>query len=730
MIFYKSQEISFENIDTIATSLRASQRNVLSKSSLSIVEELSRCFQNAKSSLENYFSAEDMQVLQSLFDFKNLSHKLNSDLGSVYALDTLERSEKGNFRTKSVPYGIVLNISASNVLLGVIDNIINNLLTKNACFIKISEGNKEITSIINSLFKDSFLLDLFALIKFKGGTQSIEDRLVDLADLIVLWGADDVIYQYNSRYPHKKIISHGPRISFSVISKENVIDYIGLIKDFTRWNQKACSNTQVLFVEGPRDCIGEIMQELHQKLESLNISHQADKNEQVEILKELEFARYQSFQSGIDIFYKENSHLLYLDHNKSFNTTALNHTLKLIHIESLSELTSILNEFRPYLQSVSTNLIADKREKLINTLSLMGVTRFTDLGHITSSENGMPHEGEYPLKELTKVIMDQSVKEINRTHIGYQYASGGTTGEPKIKNYSYGEFNHIAFKLAQNYMQYLNKENTLVANMFMAGGLWSSFNVIQKAIEYTSCKQLPLGAQLDKESLRYFFDRLRPNTIFSIPSVLYELAGYLKNQGINYQIENIFFAGEKLLDHHESLFNEVFGKPNIVSAGYASVDIGLIGFQTKAHKRDEFILFDHIEYAIENQELLVRPFDRDDFIHTGDRVIQIDHGFKLLGRVDSQINIWGARLSLSLMQECFGEIQVTLKVIDHQEVLVINSKDDITQEQLNLFYLKSHDLNQTITSYDEFIKKVLIKNEKFATSKRTGKVLKFLDLRG
>jgi len=725
MIYFKNQYIELDNISLIENEIQKNKLRLRELQSHVIINLLCDSFNNINTkTLKELFSPEDKVILDDLFNQNRLLLKLNSELDTIHSMDRMSFSKSGNYLSQRVPYGVVLNISASNVLLGVIDNFINLILTKNFSLIKISQSNEfACFKFFEELVTNSELKDFFCLISFKGGDIDLEDSLVHMSDLIMLWGGEDLINTYRQRYS-KKIISHGPRISFSVIDYNQPINFDAFITDFTRWNQKACSNSQVLYIKNLTNQ-SEFLDQLEKALKSTY--HNACDDEQVEILKEFEFARYREYNEDSQYRFEIGKYLITFEKDIVLRTSSLNHSLVIKQFENESCFTKALRNHQSYLQSVSTNYQGNERFKLINLLSSEGVTRFTDLGNITNSTFGTPHEGDYALQELTRLIVDESLS--NRNDHGYIYASGGTTGEPKLKNYAYGEFSHTAHKLASTYTDLLHLDNPIVANLFMAGNMWSSFNVIQKALESIDIIQLPLGGSMDVYTLDYFMQRLKPNVIFGIPSLLFNYAQFLKKQHKSFDINYVYFAGERLNKSHKDLFDEVFNEPIILSAGYASVEVGLIGYQPQGKSVDQFKLFYDVDFKIINDELVVKSRSHD-YIKTGDLVDYQNGIFRLLGRVDKIIEIFGTRISLELLCSEFSEYQFDLIISEEQEKILFRCESEDLEflDKVESFYQKSFDLKNTYC-LDAFKSKILYSVSGHISSKRTGKSLKVRDLR-
>jgi phenylacetate-coenzyme A ligase PaaK-like adenylate-forming protein len=113
--------------------------------------------------------------------------------------------------------------------------------------------------------------------------------------------------------------------------------------------------------------------------------------------------------------------------------------------------------------------------------------------------------------------------------------------------------------------------------------------------------------------------------------------------------------------------------------------------------------------------------------------------FKLLGRIDSQFNLWSCRLFLSDLEKAIKEnlgdlphYQVQLKTIGSQEILELKIPLKILKENLmDHFYEVSHDMKKTISKEylsEHFVIEINSETD-FLHNPRTGKVSSLIDLR-
>ena len=162
----------------------------------------------------------------------------------------------------------------------------------------------------------------------------------------------------------------------------------------------------------------------------------------------------------------------------------------------------------------------------------------------------------------------------------YVFASGGSTGEPKFTFYSYREIDEVASILADIYQTAGVTKDDVVANLFMAGSMWTSFIVVNHALEKIGCVSLPIAGNSDQELILRYMELFRPNAIVGLPSMIIRLAEEIQKRSLDLTMEKILYGGEHFSDEAIKFLSQSVGARSIHSAGYASVEGGPIGYQT------------------------------------------------------------------------------------------------------------------------------------------------------
>ncbi len=146
--------------------------------------------------LESGFSLEEtkktLDLLPLLLKKENLLKRIKGEFNKTEILDQFIKLPSGNVKTKAVPKGILLHVTAGNVFLSSIDSLIMGLITKNLSVIKVSSQNKffplYFAQKLKSFDKENILSDKFAILHWKGGDEESENFIKAKVDAIVAWG--------------------------------------------------------------------------------------------------------------------------------------------------------------------------------------------------------------------------------------------------------------------------------------------------------------------------------------------------------------------------------------------------------------------------------------------------------------------------------------------------------------------------------------------------------------
>jgi phenylacetate-CoA ligase len=738
---------------------------------------------------ESGFSEEEtrktLSLLPGLLKRESLEKRLKAEFVRPEILDQFTKLPHGQHKVKAVPQGILLHVTAGNVFLSSIDSIIMGFLTKNLSIVKVSSQNKffplYFAKKLKAFDQSHILSDKFSILHWKGGDEKVESFIKSKVNAIIAWGGEEMISSYKTNLPlGVKFLDFGPKISFQLITKKGLEDKDlemvaeKIVADIIPWNQSACASPQNLYFEDGIN--GDLLlKEINSAFLKAPPRGPISEDEATEILKE----KYRGYYSELmeeGRIYSGEEHLLHFESSRLLKPSPLNRSMILKRFQDVNELFQLLEPFSYYLQSCSYLLSPEEKSTYLEALSLVGVKRFAPVGTITWGMEGAPHDGRFVLRELVQFIGDEQrvvdygeeiytvQNSVTLKHHfestphpqGYIFSSGGTTGEPKFVHFSYEEFDYMSDMLAENLKRQGIRTGMTVANLFVAGNLWSSFLCVEKALEKIGAIQLPIGGMCSNENILFYLKKFKPDVVMGIPSMLVMNAEFAASQNENLEVPIVFYAGEALSEIRRDFLTQTWGTTTFGSAGYASVDAGVIGYQCSESGPGEHHVFsDLIELNIIEDEAIVTSLARNSMpvknYRTGDRIEWIadcgcgspDKRFKLLGRIDNVLQIWSCRLLLSDVEKALNEVGImTFQILvnESREANLVREKltitfehhQDIDHEDLLLdLYVRSRDVKDTIKFVD-FKKDIILKNVmngELPRNPRTGKISLILDHR-
>jgi phenylacetate-CoA ligase len=775
----------------------ASKRRAFSKTKLDSILDLLNAFSQIDFSdalpeliKESGFSEEEtkktLALLPGLLKRESLEKRVKAEFTRSEVLDGFTKLPNGNYKVKAVSQGILLHVTAGNVFLSSIDSLIMGFLTKNLSIVKVSSQNKffplYFAEKLKAFDKNKVLSDKFAILHWKGGDEKTEAFIKSKVNTIIAWGGEEMIASYQKNLPaHVKFLDFGPKISLQVITmaalKDKSLTQIAekIVSDIIPWDQSACASPQNLYLQEGID-EASLIAELDKAFIKAPPRGQIDEDEATEILKEQYRGYYSELMEGGKVS-KGNEYLIHLEENKLLKPSPLHRSLIIKRFTDENELQEILEPFSYYLQSCSYLLASSEKSDYLEALALTGIKRFAPLGTITWGMEGAPHDGRFVLRELVTFIGDEmrvqdygnEVSEVHnsaslKAHFettahprGYIFSSGGTTGEPKFVHFSYEEFDFMSDMLAENLKAQGVRSGMTVANLFVAGNLWSSFLCVEKALEKIGAVQLPIGGMCSNENILLYLKKFKPDVVMGIPSMLVMNAEFALKENIELKVPMVFYAGEALSEIRREFLAKTWGTTFFGSAGYASVDAGVIGYQCQSCGPGEHHVFtDLIELNIVEDEAVVTSLARNSMpvinYRTGDKIEWIpeckcgrpDKRFKLLGRIDNVIQIWSCRMLTNDVESSMNEngiITFQLKISESREAYLVREKltltletsgQEIDKEKLLLdIYTRSRDVKDTI-KYDDFKKDIIIdvvERGEIPRNPRTGKISLVIDQR-
>lgn len=364
---------------------------------------------------------ETLQLVPQILSKKSLERRLALELVDPYALDKVVERDNYDGYLKAYPKGVVFHVGAGNVFIGVLDSLVCGIITKNINIVKVSSKGSDFMRIfaraVRDVDKKGIISDTFAILKWKGGERAIEERIIKLADLIMVWGGYDVSDYYKKNTPfYIDVEIFGPKTSFGILF-EDYIESVGykeiarrIVKDVAMWDQGACSNMHDLYIvcskREEKAIVKRLIAELGKAFDEFEKNFpqgRIDPDEMVEILKTRELACVDASFSLAELKAKKNYTIIY-EKDPSYKLSPLNRTLYIKTVRSLTEILKNIKPYKHYLQTIGIGGSISQKKEVAKEFFSSGGIRFTDIGKMTEGVDGSPHDGRFVLSRLVRWV--------------------------------------------------------------------------------------------------------------------------------------------------------------------------------------------------------------------------------------------------------------------------------------------------------------------------------------
>jgi hypothetical protein len=372
-------------------------------------------------------------ALPSMFEPRALTELAERTIGSQY-LDGWVASPAPHAHVRVRAIGTrQLHITAGNVPVVAALTIVRAALTKSDCLIK-SPSNDPLTA--NAIARTLIDIDAdhpvtkhVAVAYWKGGDEFMESQIVRTSriDKITAWGGMSSV-KHIQKYltPGIDLTALNPKYSMSVIGKEaleseKAMDEaaLGIAVMAGFFNQTACSNTRIVYVESATDdkslerviALGRKIVASYKRLPSIISTPAPAPNEALKA--ELDAALLEE-----DFYYVEGDTISggvvvsRFPDRVDFFDQLNNRVVNLVPVANLLDIVKWCDDTTQTVGVYPESL----RDRLLDPLSLAGVQRFVALagsdplrifGDINTLPPGMPHDGIEPLRRNVRWVIDQ-----------------------------------------------------------------------------------------------------------------------------------------------------------------------------------------------------------------------------------------------------------------------------------------------------------------------------------
>eukprot|EP00913_Durusdinium_trenchii_P013368 g12549.t1 len=342
-----------------------------------------------------------------------LGAELDRELGRHDLLERWQPDEDHVGHIRGFPLGVVAQVLAGNVFLNGIVGLAQCLLTRNAALLKISSRDTGLTALFVESLREAdtegIVSPAVAVCSWSSERDELNQVLRDEADGIVVWGGEAAIGGYPANRCRGHVIHYGPRLGIGFVLNGVAIDETlpQLAWDVALWEQQACSSPRVLFVEqGEDDFPRQIAAGLSDALTKIAAQltpRELTLDDKSEVLSVRELA---CWNESAEVFSAAGrmDHSVLLCTEPPREIPVGNRTVCVVPIAGLHEVEALLTPYRRGLQTAVLAAPADRWPEAATVLAQSGITQIAAAGSASSRFLGLPHEGEFALRRLIKLV--------------------------------------------------------------------------------------------------------------------------------------------------------------------------------------------------------------------------------------------------------------------------------------------------------------------------------------
>jgi len=366
----------------------------------------------ARKSLGEQLCILTLVALEQNLSFSRLSEAMTLELGSLNALEEWQKLGPERL-VKAYPLGVVCQILPGNNFITGPMAIIQCLLSKNALLLKPSQHEQGFLELFyRSMHEAELDPRLLAAVRIHPWSRNDPDETRTVqkhADAIVVWGGSEAMSAFPQHLCKGKVIYYGPRLGLGLIAKTCATwePACALAWDICLWEQRACSSPRLVFVNEEdgqsskafASLLDEALTVMKQRLRAPPM----DLEQSCQVLTPRE-ASY--WQDGVELITaaSELTHTV-LWTKKAPDDLGVGHRLVyVVPYASDTELPSLLGPYSAMLQTVLLGAKPNQWPGLVDSLASLGVTQIIDLGRGLPGRLGYPHEGEYPMRQLVRLV--------------------------------------------------------------------------------------------------------------------------------------------------------------------------------------------------------------------------------------------------------------------------------------------------------------------------------------
>lgn len=348
-----------------------------------------------------------------------LQRFVSEDFPNPKMLDEFQPRLKGGW-SKAVGPDLLLHVWAGNVPALPLWSLVSGLLVKAGTIGKVASAEPVFASVLVRLLVEvePRWSDCLAVVWWQGGDAAQERVAFGLADVVMAYGGNASLAAMQQHVPiTTRFLPHGHKLSFGMVAACALSVRKGpklarqAALDVARYEQSGCYSPQVFYVArggrvSPLEFAQYVFSEL-QALQPLFPRRLLSLEEAAAVSAWREAQAFQSLsRSELTVLGQPNDSacVVYSDVPMALQPSALQRTVYVVAVDSLTEVPALVKDAREVLQTTGLAAAPHELMGLAQALAEVGVTRICAIGAMTAPEAGWHHDGRFSLLDLVRMV--------------------------------------------------------------------------------------------------------------------------------------------------------------------------------------------------------------------------------------------------------------------------------------------------------------------------------------
>lgn len=328
--------------------------------------------------------------------------------GQTHAFTPL--GEQRSIRVEKAPLGVVLHITAGNADALPVYSVLDGLLTENINLVKLphDDNGLSVLLLMELMRIEPRIAERVFVFNLPSSDLESLKRLADASDGIVVWGGDEAVLAARAlAKPGTRLIEWGHKTSFTYLSCESIDEAAleAIAQNICETEQLLCNSCQGIYLDTDRfDDVLAFSERFLGVLDRVSAAYPRKDDLFVSAKRKIELYTRELERTDGSIKVFQTSHAAVVACRNSELMPSLQFRVPWVKPLPHNQLLEQLRPFRGHLQTCALCCDPANHTELERLLIRAGVVRITNPTNMSKTYCGQPHDGEYSLQRLQKII--------------------------------------------------------------------------------------------------------------------------------------------------------------------------------------------------------------------------------------------------------------------------------------------------------------------------------------